>query len=260
MAAPDRDDHQPILVVEDLHAHRGEAHVLRGVSFSIAPHRVTALLGRNGAGKTSTLMSMMGLIPGRGRVRLHGQDVLGIPTHELVRKGVGYVPEDREVFTQLTVLENLRLAARTPEAEERLQQVYELFPELEQRSRQRAGTLSGGQQQMVAMARALLNPNELLLIDEPTKGLAPIVVSKLVDALERAVARTTVVLVEQNLRVAAKLATDALILDHGTIVFAGPMADLLADDELTHQHLGVSSRAVTGPIGHGQRTGQEPTR
>lgn len=254
----DGDVDEPILVVNDLHAHRGEAHVLRGVSFSIAPRRVTAILGRNGAGKTSTLMTIMGLIPGRGQVQLDGQDVLGMPTHTLVRKGVGYVPEDREVFTQLTVLENLRLAERTPEAEERLERVYDLFPELKQRSKQRAGTLSGGQQQMVAVARALLNPNRLLLIDEPTKGLAPIVVSNLVAALERAVTETTVVLVEQNLRVAAKLATDALVLDHGTVVFAGPMAALLADEGLTHQYLGVSSRAVAPTGGIAQHSAEEP--
>lgn len=254
------EDREPILVVEDLHTHRGEAHVLQGVSFAVAPLRVTAILGRNGAGKTTTLMTIMGLLRGRGRVRLDGQDVLGIPTHELVRRGVGYVPEDREVFTQLTVLENLRLASRTPEAEERLERVYELFPELLQRSKQRAGTLSGGQQQMVAVARALLNPNRLLLIDEPTKGLAPIVVSNLVAALERVVTETTVLLVEQNLRVAAKLATDALVLDHGTIVFSGPMADLLADDRMTHQYLGVSSRAVTGDLPQTPHGGQEAGR
>jgi branched-chain amino acid transport system ATP-binding protein len=246
------DGAEPILVVEDLHAQRGEAHVLQGVSFAVAPRRVTAVLGRNGAGKTTTLMAIMGLLPARGRVTLDGGDVLGLSTHELVRRGVGYVPEDREVFTQLTVLENLRLAARTPESTSRLEIVYELFPELEQRGRQRAGTLSGGQQQMVAIARSLLNPNRLLLIDEPSKGLAPIVISKLVAALETVVAETTVLLVEQNLRVAAKLATDALILDHGAIVYAGPMSTLLGDDAMTRQYLGVSSGSV-------RTSGTEPT-
>lgn len=252
----DPDTTAPILVVEDLQTHRGEAHVLQGVSFAVAPRRVTAILGRNGAGKTTTLMTIMGLLPGRGRIRLDGEDVLGIPTHELVRRGVGYVPEDREVFAQLTVFENLRLASRTPEAAERLERVYELFPELKQRGKQRAGTLSGGQQQMVAVARALLNPNRLLLIDEPTKGLAPIVISNLVAALERAVAETTVLLVEQNLRVAARLATDALVLDHGTVVFSGRMSELLADDRMTHQYLGVSSRTAVGDPPGGPHDGK----
>lgn len=245
MIPPEQQDQEPVLVVDDLHAHRGEAHVLQGLSLRVMPHRVTALLGRNGAGKTTTLMSIIGLVSSRGRIRFDGEDVLGLPTHELVQRGVGYVPEDREVFTQLSVLENLRLAARTRESGERLDMVYELFPELKDRSNQRAGTLSGGQQQMVAIARSLLNPNRLLLVDEPSKGLAPIVIAKMVTALERALVDTTVVLVEQNLRVAAKLATDAVVLDHGTITFAGTMAHLMEDDELTRQHLGVSPRAVS---------------
>lgn len=238
----------PALAVHDLHAYRGQAHVLQGLSFNVAPHRVTALLGRNGAGKTTALMAIMGLVSSTGRIELEQKDIHGLPTHELVQRGVGYVPEDREVFTQLTVAENLRLAARTPEASERLSLIYDLFPELQQRSRQRAGTLSGGQQQMVAIARALLNPNRILLVDEPSKGLAPIVISKLVAALEQAVAKTTVVLVEQNVRVAARLATDALVLDHGTIKFTGSMTELLADEELTRQYLGVASTTGTGRV------------
>lgn len=242
---PAQSHEEPILCVDDLHAHRGEAHVLQGLSFSIRPRRVTALLGRNGAGKTTALMAIMGLVSSQGRITFDGEDVIGLPTHEVVQRGVGYVPEDREVFGQLTVVENLRLAIRKPESPDRLEMVYDLFPELKDRSNQRAGTLSGGQQQMVAIARSLLNPNRILLVDEPSKGLAPIVISKLVTALQRAVADTTVVLVEQNLRVAAKLATDALVLDHGTITFAGSMARLLEDDNLTRQYLGVSSSAVS---------------
>ncbi|MDP9396969.1 MAG: ABC transporter ATP-binding protein [Actinomycetota bacterium] len=233
----------PVLQVEDLHVHRGDAHVLQGVSFDVRPRRVTALLGRNGAGKTTTLLAVLGLLPGRGRVRYAGEDVLGVPPHRLVRRGVGYVPEDREVFTSLSVAENLRLAARTPQARERLDLVHSLFPDLQRRATQRAGTLSGGQQQMVAIARALLNPNGLLLVDEPSKGLAPIVVADVVAGLARAAEETTILLVEQNLRVAERLATDVVVLDHGTVVYRGAMTELFGDPDLTRRYLGVAGRA-----------------
>ena len=235
---------EPLLQVEDLHVSRGDAHVLQGVSLEVRPHRVTALLGRNGAGKTTTLLALLGLLPATGRVRLEGQDVLGHKTARLVRRGIGYVPEDREVFTQLTVEENLRLAARTPPAAERLDRVHELFPDLLARRAQRAGSLSGGQQQMVAIARALLNPNRLLLVDEPTKGLAPVVVGDVVRALAKAAEETTVLLVEQNLRVAERLATDVVVLDHGTVVHSGSMAELFADRDRTSALLGVSRAEV----------------
>lgn len=230
----------PLLQVENLHVHRGDAHVLQGVDLQVRPNRVTALLGRNGAGKTTTLLAILGLLPATGRVRLEGTDVLGTKTSKLVQSGVGYVPEDREVFTQLTVEENLRLAARTPQAAERLDRVHELFPDLHTRRAQRAGTLSGGQQQMVALARALLNPNRLLLVDEPTKGLAPVVVGDVVRALEQVAEETTILLVEQNLRVAERLATDVVVLDHGVVVHTGGMAELFADEAKVSGLLGVS--------------------
>jgi branched-chain amino acid transport system ATP-binding protein len=160
------------LAVRDLHVHLGQSHVLQGISFDVPTGGVTALLGRNGVGKTTTLRALMGLVPrSRGEVSLGGADVTRLPTHTVVRRGVGYVPEDRDVFAGLTVEENLRLAER--DADPRYELVYDLFPELRQRAAQRAGTLSGGQQQMVAIARALLNENQVLLVDEPTKGLAP---------------------------------------------------------------------------------------
>jgi branched-chain amino acid transport system ATP-binding protein len=231
----------PLLTVRDLDVHRGEAHILHGVGFDLTPNRVTALLGRNGAGKTTTLLALMGLLPGRGTVHLGDTDLLALGTPEIVRLGVGYVPEDREVFSQLTVRENLRLAWRSPESEARMDLVHELFPELEKRAAQRAGTLSGGQQQMVAIARALLNPNRLLLVDEPTKGLAPIVIAEVVEVLERATTDTTVLLVEQNLRVAERLATDAVVINDGLTVYQGGMQELLADPDTTQRYLGVST-------------------
>lgn len=228
----------PALAVDDLHVHLGESHVLQGVSFVAPTGRVTALLGRNGVGKTTTLRALMGLVPrSRGTVELDGADVTRLPTHAIVRRGVGYVPEDRDVFAGLTVDENLRLAERGSGA--RYELVYDLFPELRERGSQRAGTLSGGQQQMVAIARALLNENELLLVDEPTKGLAPLLVTEVAAALERAAELATVVLVEQNLRVVQRVAHEVVVLDGGRVVHEGPAAELLADEQRVRQLLGV---------------------
>jgi branched-chain amino acid transport system ATP-binding protein len=226
------------LTVSDLHVHLGESHVLQGVSFTAPKGRVTALLGRNGVGKTTTLRALLGLVPrSRGRVTVGGEDVTGSSTHAIVRRGVGYVPEDRDVFAGLTVDENLRLAERGGEA--RYDLVYDLFPELRERGRQRAGTLSGGQQQMVAIARALLNENHLLLVDEPTKGLAPLLVSEVAAALERAAELATVVLVEQNLGVVKRVAHDVVVLDGGRVVHEGAAGELLASPERTRELLGV---------------------
>lgn len=233
----------PILRVRDLHVHRGEAHILHGVDLDVAPRRVTALLGRNGVGKTTTLLALLGLLPSRGEVVFDGEELGDLPTWRRVQRGMAYVPEDREVFTQLTVRENLDLAMQWPESADRLPQVLELFPELERRSRQRAGSLSGGQQQMVSIARALLHPADLLLIDEPTKGLAPIVINEVVDALQRATADATVLLVEQNLRVAEALATDVIVLDEGAVVWRGTMDELMQDEDRTRSLLGVGRRS-----------------
>lgn len=224
--------------VSDLNVWRGEAHVLHGIDFEVPDKGVTALLGRNGVGKTTTLLAMMGLLPATGSIRIGGDEVVGLPTHLVARKGIGYVPEDREVFFGLTVSENFRLAER-PGIEPRYDLVYELFPDLKTRPNQAAGTLSGGQQQMLALGRALLNPNSLLLIDEPTKGLAPILVEGVVEALMKATADTTVVLVEQNLWVAAQVAAQAIVLDHGEVVYNADMERLANDPVLAGRYLGV---------------------
>jgi branched-chain amino acid transport system ATP-binding protein len=227
-----------ILAIEDLHVHLGESHILQGVSFDVAEGGVTALLGRNGVGKTTTLRALMGLVERQGRVELAGEDIQSTATHKIVRRGVGYVPEDRDVFSALTVEENLRLAER--DAEPRYELVYELFPELKQRAKQQAGTLSGGQQQMVAIARALLNDNRVLLVDEPTKGLAPLLVTEVARVLERVSELTTVLLVEQNLGVVARVARDAVVLDTGRVVHIGPAKELLADQPMVNRMLGVA--------------------
>jgi branched-chain amino acid transport system ATP-binding protein len=228
-----------LLAVRDLHVHLGEAHVLQGVSFDVPEGGVTALLGRNGVGKTTTLRALMGLVESRGAIGFDGRDVASTPTHKIVRHGVGYVPEDRDVFAGLTVDENLRLAER--DAEPQYELVYDLFPELKERGKQLAGTLSGGQQQMVAIARALLNRNRVLLVDEPTKGLAPLLVGEVARVLERVSELTTVLLVEQNLGVVQRVARDAVVLDTGRVVHIGPAKELLADKPLVHRMLGVGT-------------------
>jgi branched-chain amino acid transport system ATP-binding protein len=227
----------PLIRVENLDVHLGESHVLQGVSFDVPEGGVTALLGRNGVGKTTTLRAMMGLVARRGRVTVAGEDTTRLQTHSIVRRGVGYVPEDRDVFAGLSVDENLRLSERG--GKPRYELVYELFPELKVRGAQKAGTLSGGQQQMVAIARALLNDNRMLLVDEPTKGLAPLLVTEVAAALERAAELTTVLLVEQNLAVVARVAQQVVVLDVGRVVHTGPAADLLGDPERVRQLLGV---------------------
>jgi branched-chain amino acid transport system ATP-binding protein len=226
-----------VLSVGDLHVHLGESHILQGIDFHVQEGGVTALLGRNGVGKTTTLRALMGLVDRRGRVTLDGADITATPTHRIVQRGVGYVPEDRDVFASLTVAENLRLAERNGNPQYDL--VYDLFPELKQRAKQPAGTLSGGQQQMVAIARALLNENRVLLVDEPTKGLAPALVTSVATVLERVSELTTVLLVEQNLGVVNRVARDAVVLDTGRVVHIGPAQELLADEPMVHRLLGV---------------------
>ena len=230
-----------LLSVRDLHVHLGESHVLQGVSFEVPAGGVTALLGRNGVGKTTTIRAVLGLVPRKGTAELAGEETTRLQTHAIVQRGVGYVPEDREIFAGLTVEENLRLAERDDSPRYGL--VYELFPELRERGRQRAGTLSGGQQQMVAIARALLNENQLLLVDEPTKGLAPLLVTNVAAALERAAELATILLVEQNLAVAQRVAQHVVVLDGGRVVHAGPAKELFADPERIRALLGVHGAA-----------------
>lgn len=228
------------LEVSDLHVTIAGSHILQGVNFGVPIEGVTALLGRNGVGKTTTLRAILGLVPRSGVVRVMGHDVTDWPTYKIVRLGVGYVPEDRDVFAGLSVEENLRLAEGGPGA--RYDDVYQLFPELKERARQRAGTLSGGQQQMISIARAMLNGWPLLLVDEPSKGLAPRLVSEFADVLERAAQHSTVLLVEQNLSVVKRLAKAIVVLDHGTVVYSGNATDL-DDPQLVRRLLGVAGAA-----------------
>ena len=207
------------LEVKDLHVTINGSHILQGVNFFVPENKVTALLGRNGVGKSTTLKAIMGLNPGTGSIKFGGTEIVALPTHKIVRLGLGYVPEDREIFASLTVKENLSLAAR--DEQPNYEMVYSLFPELLTRTSQRAGTLSGGQQQMVAISRALLNKNKIFLIDEPTKGLAPKLVTEVAKSLAHVADQSTMLIVEQNLALVKAIAQNIIVMDQGKVVFEG---------------------------------------
>ncbi len=220
----------------DLHVHLGGSHVLQGVSLRRSTRAGHGAARPQRRRQDDDAARVLGLVPRQGSIRLGGEPIDREQTHRIVARGLGYVPEDRDVFAGLTVEENLRLAVRNGGA--RYELVHELFPELRERAAQRAGTLSGGQQQMVAIARALLNPNRLLLIDEPTKGLAPALVADVARVLERVAETETALLVEQNLGVVRRLARTIVVLDQGRVVHTGTAADL-DDEALVHRLLGV---------------------
>jgi branched-chain amino acid transport system ATP-binding protein len=230
----------PVLQLVDVHARIGVSHILQGVSLSVPPHSVTAVLGRNGVGKTSTLRAVLGLMNRSGSIVFEGRRIEKEQTHAIVQRGIAYVPEDRDVFHELSVLENLRLAERKGGALH-YDRVYELFPELKQRAKQIAGTLSGGQQQMLSLGRALLNDNSLMLIDEPTKGLAPKLVTEVVEVLERIRGVCSIVLVEQNLAAARRLADHVVLMAAGRVVNEGSAATLMSDERRIRDLLGVAT-------------------
>ena len=227
------------LVVRDLHVKINESHILHGVNFDVPSHKVTALLGRNGVGKSTTLKGILGLYLATGSVVLNGQELIGMPTYKIAQSGVAYVPEDREIFSTLSVRENLALASRSKANEAAFKSIYELFPELDTRAAQLAGSLSGGQQQMVAIARAMLKTNEILLVDEPTKGLAPKLVTEVANALAKIAEATTMLLVEQNLALVKRIAHHIVVMDQGRVIFQGGPENL-NDPTWVHQMLGVS--------------------
>jgi branched-chain amino acid transport system ATP-binding protein len=235
---------EPLLLLEGLEAGYGPARVLFGVSFSLARGEVAALLGRNGAGKSTLIKTMMGLLPPRaGRVWFAGRDIAGEAAWRIARLGLGYVPEDRRIFPDLTVKENLAVGRRPPRpglpvwTEDRL---FALFPALAPLARRPAGTLSGGEQQMLAIARTLAGNPRAVLLDEPAEGLAPVVLEPLAEAiLEMARGGVAVLLAEQNLDFAAAVADRAVLLARGRIAFDGPMVQVLADTALREAVLGV---------------------
>ncbi len=225
------------LEVKDLHVTINGSHILQGVNFFVPENKVTALLGRNGVGKSTTLKAIMGLNPGTGSIKFGGTEIVEMQTHKIVQMGLGYVPEDREIFASLTVKENLSLAER--DAKPNYDLVYSLFPELLTRTSQRAGTLSGGQQQMVAISRALLNQNKILVIDEPTKGLAPKLVTEVANALAHVADHSTMLIVEQNLALVKAIAQNIIVMDQGKVVFEGDPENL-QDESFVKSMLGVS--------------------
>jgi branched-chain amino acid transport system ATP-binding protein len=231
-----------LLQVETIHTFIGQFHILEGVSLRVPRGSITALLGRNGAGKTTTLKSIIGLLsPREGRVLFAGQAINGRPAYEIAALGIGYVPEHRAVFRDLTVEENLKLAERRKgDLARHADLIFDLFPDLKRFIKLPGGQLSGGQQQMLSIARALVPENQLLLIDEPSEGLAPVIIEGIVLALRRLSAHTTVLLVEQNFKMASDLADQYFILDDGQTVNAGRMADLVNDAALISKYLGVA--------------------
>jgi len=233
-----------LLAVDALHTFYGKSHVLRDVSFTVPAGQITVLLGRNGAGKTTTLRSIMGLTPPRaGAVRFKDREITGEPPHRVFRLGVGYVPEGRQIFPHLDVGENLRLATRRDGENTRwtLDRIFEYFPILRERWRQRGRSLSGGEQQMLAIARALAGNPELVMLDEPSQGLAPRLVRDLEALLVRLKGEgVTILLVEQNARMALMVSDQVLVLSKGTVVFAGPTAEFHRHEaELKGRYLSV---------------------
>ena len=231
-----------LLSVEAIHTFIGQFHILEGVTVEVPPNSITALLGRNGAGKTTTLRSIIGLNPpARGAIRYRGQTISGRRAFEIAQRGIGYVPDYRAIFRQLTVEENLKIAERNKgDLARRKDFILDLFPDLRRLYAWPGGQLSGGQQQMLAIARALVAENQLLLIDEPSEGLAPVIIENLMDAIRQLSGQTAVLLVEQNFRVASRLADRYIIIEDGRSVQSGMMADLANDPALIHRYLGAA--------------------
>ena len=232
-----------LLKVENIHVYYGSIHAIKGVSFEVNEGEIVTLIGANGAGKSSTLNTVSGLLkPKSGAIEFEGKSIVGVPANRVVSHGMALCPEGRRVFLQMTVQENLEMGGYTrpaAELEGSLQNVYQRFPRLKERYRQVAGTLSGGEQQMLAMGRALMSKPKLLMLDEPSMGLAPILVEQIFDIVkELNSAGTTILLVEQNARMALSIADRAYVLETGSISMSGPAHELAEDDRVRKAYLG----------------------
>jgi branched-chain amino acid transport system ATP-binding protein len=234
---------EPLLQLSGVHTHIGPYHILHGVDFAVPAGELTMLLGRNGAGKTTTLRTIMGLWQASsGRIRFDGRDITAGSTPDIAQAGIAYVPESMGIFTDLTVRENIVLAARSgPVDKNRLDWILGLFPALKRFWNLPAGNLSGGQKQMLAITRAIAEPRRLLLIDEPTKGLAPVMVRSMIEAFKALKASgETILLVEQNFHAASALGDNVVVMDDGRIVHSGAMSELVTDKALQQRLLGLS--------------------
>lgn len=238
----DNASHDDILQVNAINTYIGQFHILEGVTLNVKRDRITVILGRNGAGKTTTLRSIMGLVSIRaGNINFDGREIGRMRSYKVAQLGIGYVPEHRAIFKGLTVEENLQIAERKKgDFAGRADFIFELFPDLKRLYRMSGGSLSGGQQQMLAVARALVPENRLLLIDEPSEGLAPVIIEHMMEAIRQLAAHTTILLVEQNFRMASQLAEDYVIIEEGHTAAAGKMADLVNDEALIHRYLGAA--------------------
>lgn len=233
-----------MLEVSNLHVYYGVIHALKGISFTVNQGEVIALIGANGAGKTTTLQTLTGILSAKqGSVVFEGKDITKVPAHKIVEMGIAHVPEGRRVFSQLSVYDNLKMGAFTrkdkAEIEESLATVYKRFPRLKERSSQRAGTLSGGEQQMLAMGRALMSRPRLIVMDEPSMGLSPIYVNEIFDIIKVvSESGTTVLLVEQNAKKALSIADRAYVMETGQITMEGPASELLNNEAVQKAYLG----------------------
>ncbi len=232
----------PLLSVQSIHTFIGQFHILENVSVDVPKGSIVALLGRNGAGKTTTLKSIIGLTPpSAGKVIFAEEEIQGHRSYEIADRGIGFVPEHRAIFRDLSVAENLKIAERQKGDLERKEElIFGLFPDLKRLIKLPGTNLSGGQQQMLAVARALVPDNSLLLIDEPTEGLAPVLIEQMMTAITQLSSDTTVLLVEQNFVVASRLAESYVIIEEGQSVKSGKMADLVDDSETIHRYLGAA--------------------
>ena len=233
---------ETILKIEDLQVHYGGIEAVKGISFDVQEGQIVTLIGSNGAGKSSTLRTISGLVkPSSGKITFRGEDITGKDPTQIVTQGVTLVPEGRRIFPDMTVLENLKIGAylRKDDLSEDLEWVYSLFPRLKERSWQAGGTLSGGEQQMLAMGRALMSKPKLLMLDEPSMGLAPILVEQIFDIIrELHAAGTTILLVEQNAQAALSVADRAYVLETGRITLSGTGKELMASDAVRKAYLG----------------------
>ncbi len=231
-----------MLEVRDLHAYYGKSHILQGVDLDVGAGEIVSLLGRNGVGRSTTCKAIMGLVPPQGQIRYKGQDIAGLPAHAIAHLGLGYVPEDRQVFPSLTVEQNLSLGLKKAGqfGRWRFEDVFRLFPRMEERRHTEAGVLSGGEQQMLTMCRTLMGDPDLIMIDEPTEGLAPKIVEQVGRLLTEIAQRgVSILLVEQKLTIALKISHRLYVMGHGHIVFEGSPQDLAANENIRKEWLEV---------------------